>query len=277
MSSYEKYSQKLEELDTLVRTGLRISQEIEGRTTEEWGEEISSQIFVKILLHTISIQKILPSSRGNESEHGRLYWDIASVSNLTRSVIDAYFAMYYLGLDNISKEVHIFRKSLWDYHGEYKRLKKLELIGSKDKRMMDLRSIVESLLEDIKKNTLYLSLSADKRKNIRKGNCAIFVSNTALCRKIGISEDYYKTVFFFLSSYVHCYPFAMSQLSQYSKDMEGGVHVINTVLDYLVGFYCQTLKAISCIFPDTAVLLASNQETIDLWCGVHKNFKGANA
>jgi hypothetical protein len=25
------------------------------------------------------------------------------------------------------------------------------------------------------------------------------------------------------------------------------------------------------------VLLASNQETIDLWCGVHKNFKGANA
>jgi len=277
MSSYERYRQKLLELDALIQAGLSISQKIEGRETPEWSQEIASQIFVKILLHSISIQRILPTLRDNEAKYGGIFLDIASVSSLTRSVIDANFVMYYFGIDDISKEEHLFRKTIWDYHGEYKRLKGLELIGSKDERMTELKRIVDTALVDLKKNDIYLSLSSDKKKNIRKGNAAIYVSNTELCLKIGISEAYYKSVFIFLSSYVHCYPFAISQLSQYSKDMEGGVHVVNTVLDYLIEFYCQSLKAITTIFPDAAVILAEHNKTIELWCGIHRKFKGVNA
>jgi hypothetical protein len=277
MDRHLKYKKQVDDLCQLTQIGLKLSKSVNGRKTAEWSHEYASHIYVKILLHVISIQRLLPDSNYFEKDAPERVWDIASISSLTRSVIDAYLTMFYLTFDAVPKIEHEFRKLLWDYHGEKKRIQQLECIGSKADGLNDVKILAAQLLEKIKVNQFYLTLDSNVKKDIRQGKKGIYLTNTAICKKAEISEKYFKTLFTYLSSYVHTYPFSLSQISALTKDNSGATQLISTVLDYLIGFFCQVLKRYSSIFPDTEAIIEEQKEKIDLWLWVHKEFDVMNA
>lgn len=277
MDTHLKYKKQVDDLYELTQVGIKLSNSVNGRKTDEWSYEYASQIYVKILLHVISLQRLLPDSNYFETNAPDRVWDIASISSLTRSVIDAYLTMYYLAFDTPPKEEHDFRKLLWDFHGEKKRIQQLECIGSKADGLNDVKLLAAQLLDKIKVNQFYLTLDTRIQKDIKQGKKGIYLTNTEICRKAKISEKYFKSLFIYLSSYVHTYPFSLSQISELTKDNSGATQLVTTVLDYLIGFLCQSLKKYSSIFPDTEAILSSHKEKIDLWLYVHEEFDAINA
>ncbi|PKH88261.1 DUF5677 domain-containing protein [Colwellia sp. Bg11-28] len=277
MDTHLKYKKQVDDLYQLTQIGLKLSKSVNGRQTTEWSHEYASHIYVKILLHIISIQRLLPDSNYFERNAPERVWDIASISSLTRSVIDAYLTMFYLTFDAIPEIEHEFRKLLWDYHGEKKRIQQLECIGSKADGLSDVKILAAQLLEKIKVNQFYSTLDSSVKKDIRQGKKGIYLTNTAICKKSEISEKYFKSLFTYLSSYVHTYPFSLSQISALTKDNSGATQLVSTVLDYLIGFFCQILKRYSSIFPDTEAIIEEQKEKIDLWLWVHKEFDVINA
>jgi hypothetical protein len=277
MDTNLKYKNQVDELHELTQIGLKLSESVRGRKTDEWSHQYASQIYVKILLHIISIQRLLPDSNLFEKNTPLRVWDIASISSLTRSVIDAYLTMFYLAFDNVPKKEHEFRKLLWDYHGEKKRIMQLECIASKADGINEVKLLAAELLEKIKSNEFYLTLQSSAQKDIRQGKKGIYLTNTEICKKSEISEKYFKSIFAYLSSYVHTYPFSLSQIGALTRDNSGATQLVSNVLDYLIGFFCQILNKYSGIFPDTKAIIDEKKEKIELWLSVHKDFDVINA
>ena len=126
---------------------------------------------------------------------------------LVRAEIDAYYVFFYIAVDDVDPELREFRWLLWDHHAEVRRLEKLQLIRSSSATVSKIERDVQNLQDRIKIHSVYLKQRPSLQKKLRDGDIGIFSTNTDLSVRAGIAPAYYKSVFIFLSSYVHTFPF----------------------------------------------------------------------
>ncbi|MBI2485555.1 MAG: hypothetical protein HYW01_01065 [Deltaproteobacteria bacterium] len=247
---HHKYLQNLRTLEALCQTAMDLSIATHGREVPTWQEEYASHIFGKICVTVISILRLLPKSSLYVATNNVAIWDISSVSILTRSLIDAYYAFYYLVVDKIDKNESDFRLILWKLHAECERLKMLELIKSSNPRISDIRKNIGQLRKQLEANKFFQSLDSRNKKHYINGKKGIFLTHSQISENAGINPDYYKAVYKDLSNYVHTYPFSISQIALFRAGQPASLALFKPVVDYCSGYLCLAIRDFIKLVPD---------------------------
>ncbi len=133
--------------------------------------------------------------------------------------------------------------------------------------------MVEGLTAKVKAHPVYQKQKPGIQKKLRDGGLGIFETNSKLSVRARIDPAYYKTVFMFLSSYIHAYPFSMMQLAAFRAGGEESLQLISTVLRYAAVYLSLALRDFLLLVPDQKrTLTPSVEQLIELWCGVAGEF-----
>ena len=199
-------------------------------------EEIASWVFTKNIAHIYSFDKLLPDiNKANE------LWDLSSLASIARSIIDAYYVMYYISFETISSEEKEFRFLLFQYHSEKSRYKMLKLMNTTHS-LSEIEKDIEILYRKIESSKLFSSLEKTTKRNIKKGEKSRLLTNTELSKKSGINENYYNAVFKHLSNYIHTYPFSINDLSTFRAGTEDAINSIGLFVQYVINYLALSIE-----------------------------------
>jgi len=267
-----KYSDVKEELREVVSLAVKLSIKTSGRKVSEWSHEYASYIFAKICGHGHSALSLSPTGLVPVQPGTSELWDLSSLCVIVRTLVDAYYAMYYVAVDQVSSEERSFREALWTFQGEKKRLELLHLIKSQSPELEKLNQEVDRLKKVLIQHPLFTSLSPNQQKKARNGNLPLYLSNSELSVRACIQPDYYKSVYRSLSSYVHTYPFSVSQLMRLRASNPESLRLFSVTLRYCLTFLCLAVRDFRILFPDVAGLGGSRvNEIIKVWVYVAAN------
>ena len=192
---------------------------------------------------------------------------------MIRALMDTYFAMYYVAVERISDEERDCRETSWRFHGEADRLFMLKLIRSGSPELPSLEVAVDALREQVVNLPSYRRLDAEIQKKIRKGERPLHLSNSELATRAGISTDYYRAVYRYLSSYTHTYPYSVTQLAHLRGGDPESLHLFSTALQYCLAFLAVAVRDFWSLFPDLEVSCdAPAQMVLDTWISHGANF-----
>ncbi len=266
----EKYLESVQNLETLFKFVVRLSNDTHGRQVETRRIEVASEIFTKICLHLSSMLKLIPKSSYFCPSKELVIWDYTSIVILVRAIIDAYYVMYYLTIDEVNSNEIDFRFLVWDYHSENRRLKLLELIGSKRKEIPEIKKNVEDLRSKVKSHPNFLKLEKNLLKGIARGEIPFVLTNTEIALKAGISEHYHKASYMYLSSYIHTFPYSISQTSAVENTDQIPM-LLKPYIDQCYGYICLCIRDFVIHVPDQKVYIVKElQEKIEMWEEIFK-------
>lgn len=273
MNSVKHYREVLDQLDQITESAISISNALNGLQTNDWREYYGSIVFTKLCLHAKSFRKLCPKVNEDGEINMDEMWDLPSMCAISRAIIDTYYVLYYLAIENISTEENNFRKHLWHYHSEKSRQKGLEKIKSTDPRLKKLKEEIERHKKLLLETKIYQELEKHEQKSIRKGRVAVKLSNTEISKRAGIDPGYYKSTFDLFSSYVHTHPLALSQLMKFHADNQNSLNLINTTIKHSVAFIAHSVRDMTNKFQDTKELVSKDSEyLIKNWENLLKNF-----
>src|SRR3989338_6688338 len=144
----EEYSNVREELREVLSIAAKLSIATSGRTVSEWSHEYASYVFTKICCHGTSALSLAPTGLVPTQPGATEIWDLSSLCAIVRALVDAYYAMYYIAVDNVGRGERQFRKALWTFQAENKRLELLSLIKSNSPEVEKLREKVDQRKTD---------------------------------------------------------------------------------------------------------------------------------
>jgi hypothetical protein len=269
----EKYLESVKEYEKLCKMCLQLSANTHKRKVETWREEYGSYIFAKITTHAIAILKLIPNSPLFDLPNNFKIWDISSLSVIVRALIETYNVFYYLIIDEVEANELEFRFLIWNLHAECERLRMLNAIGSVNPALKEVEKSIEEYKEKLKTNSFFNNLNASKEKTkYRKGEKGIALSNTKISERAGISENYYKSTYKYLSSYTHTYPFSIQQISTFKANDEESLNLIKSQVESATGYLSFSIRDYTELFPDQKEVISDVKEIIDTWLEILNKF-----
>jgi len=266
----ERYQSICSELDLLISHGARMSFGLANKPAPLDREFYSDRIFSKLLSHAITLRRIVPTGLTPKEEGGTELWDLSSTCALARALIESYDSLFYVAVDSITDEEREFRFLLWELHAEERRENKLNLIGSKHPRLLEITKEIETLRERVLGHDYYDKLDKNiKTKISNKRTPAFYLSHSERNKRASINHDYYNSCIMFLSSHVHTLPFSIQQLVEFRAGDKNSLQLISLPIQYAVGFLAKGIQGMEVIFDQR--LPEKNKETADLctiWSGI---------
>lgn len=272
----EKYKAAYAELKKLINTAFKIALNIQYKEVDSRDLEVASRLFSKIISHARAILVLAPKKPAGIDAYAQELWDLSSMATLCRSLIDSYYVLFYVAIDDANISTKEFRWILWDYHAESRRLKKLELIGSTLPVVTEIKENVARLKDKLTNHEVFKSLDSPTQKKLKKPSEGIFSTNSELSVRAGIDEDYYKNAFMFLSSYVHSHPFSIEQLTEFRAGEDQSLNLLKIVVEYSSIYLSLTLRDFVKLVPEVSEDIDEEaREIIDIWCGVVEGFSNS--
>jgi len=115
----------------------------------------------------------------------------------------------------------------------------------------------------------YGRLNDDTKRRIRDGGKPLHLTNSDLAERAGISVNYYRSVYRYLSSYTHTYPYSVSQLARFRAGEPEALHLFSTALQYCLAFLAVAVRDFWSLFPDLAIPCDPHtQEVLNDWVSV---------
>jgi len=273
MSTKDGYRHAYDEARTVLDEAIALSFKKHGRQSDNRRQHAGNLAFNIIVGHMHALLMLAPvGPLGGNAPHKEL-WNLTSMATLARSLVDAYYTMFYLAGDQITEEASAFRSLIWDYHNKKECLEMLCLVGSTSNELDKIEYEILSMKKSIETHGEYASQSKEIRKAIIKGKQPFIMTNSQLSEKAGISPKYYRLVFMFLSGFVHAHPFSMSHLSTFRAGDDASLNSMMQILRYGTSYFCFALRDFKKLFPELSSTL--NKETdilIDEWIGVVSNY-----
>jgi len=264
-------SEHIDSLEYLFNILLIISKETTGRETT-WFGETASIIFSKIGLTTLSLLRLVPESKFYATNEFKA-WDISSTASLCRAIIDSYLMLFYIGVDAENEDEQELRKAYWKYHRHFEAYRMM-LGNNPDSPHVE----VELQHYEQSKNKLELlgafsHLPPKRRECLLKGKAPKISSNEELCGRAGISKNYFKPTFKYLSNYTHTSPFSIEQMDQLKMNSPETTDAFEHVALIALTFNALAIRDFIIMFPDQKQNISSRtQDLIDLWSGVVRDY-----
>lgn len=268
MKMKEKYSKSVQDLEKLVNTCISLSNNTHKRKVDSWREEYGSYIFAKLCIHSIAILKLIPESSLFNLPNNFKVWDIASLATLARSVIETYNVFFYLIIDELDDKELEFRFLLWHLHSESERKRMLNSIGSTNPKIKEVERDIEDYKNKLMNNDFYKSKISSERSSYRKGETGIALSNSNISERAGISINFYKSTYKYMSSYVHTFPFSIQQIAVFKADDEESLNLIKALIDTTSGYLSFAIRDFVKLFPDQNETTKEVDELIKVWLDV---------
>ena len=168
--STDKYKSAYEELKRLIDTAFRIAINIQYKEVETRDLEAASRLFAKIISHSRAILVLAPKAPAQVQAPEQELWDLSSMATLCRSLVDSYYVLFYIAVDEVDDSTKEFRWILWDYHSESRKLKKLQLIGPASPAVAEIERNVSKLKNDLTNHQFFKSLDLSFKPSFTRLN-----------------------------------------------------------------------------------------------------------
>jgi hypothetical protein len=245
--SKTRYAEVVSAFDSLVDYALTVSSELVGHASTEEHLGYADPIFAKLVCHAVSLRKLLPHP--DDKPRNEL-WDISSTSAIARSLIEAFDALAYIAINNVSPEEREFRILLWELHDQVRRKKMLEHIGSQNPKVAEIHSSAALLQEKVTRHSFYANVAAGIRSKVTRDDAPPFhLSQQERCVTNGIDFDYYNAATMHLSQFVHTLPFAIHQLTHFRAGEADSLILMSLPVQYSTAFLGKAIDGMRMIFP----------------------------
>jgi hypothetical protein len=260
---HDKYFRIFEELSILDNYAFQLAS-YDKVTVEKEEIAIALMLFTKICLHSRSIYRLTPINNQVNPDDFDI-WDYSTICSIARCIIDAYCAIYYLVIDDISIDERILRNLIWNYHSEKNRLDYLYALRSQRPEIQDIQNSVEILERKIRDNEHFQQMKKDNQKKILRGVMALCLTNTEITEKAGICKEFYKNTYDLLSQHIHSYPHGINSASSISYDNDESLHVIATTIEDVNIFLSFTIRDFLKYVPWTVTVPSNVNSIINKW------------
>lgn len=238
------YFERLEDFKAILLLGLDLLKKMPAQHDDEIALRYCFSIFNKILSHGLSLHKIIPSK---EPKAG-FYWDISSMSALSRCIMEAYDALAYISLHPITKTEREFRALLWTANDFDRRLKMFRTFPNYETASATVVPWHAKAVRDLENSDFFATLDTNSKKKLLK-ELPPFHNSQADRNKIsGISDDYYRMANLMLSQYVHTYSFAIHHLQDHAPETVAGYRNLNVALIHSLSFISRAISEITKIY-----------------------------
>lgn len=239
------------QFDLLVSHGVSISKALAGRESPTDHEYYADRIFSKLLCHALTLMRILPTGLVPTRPENSELWDISSACALARALLEAFDALAYVSIEQVSDHEREFRVLLWKLHSEERRQEMLKLIGSTAPGVSEVKNNVTTLRQQLTQQEFFLKLDDQTKRKIERGEAPPFhLSHAERNRRVGVDHDYYKAAVMFLSCYVHTYPFSIHQLMNFQAGEPESLRLMFLPVQYATGFLAKAILGTQVIFGD---------------------------
>ncbi|MEX4004189.1 hypothetical protein AB4Y38_35495 [Paraburkholderia sp. EG285A] len=132
----ERYRAILREFDAILAHACALSNRLAGRIVAEKHLSYAETIFTKLVCHALSLRKLSPTL---EATSPLELLDIGAACAVARTLIEAFDALAYIGLQTVSAPEREIRILAWELHDHEHRLAMLEDIGAAPRRHTSCR------------------------------------------------------------------------------------------------------------------------------------------
>jgi len=228
--------------------------------TEDRKLEEGTFLFSKILLHILSILRILPHSSFSKGNSKQI-WDVSSIAVLSRTVIESYLSFFYLSIDNIPDTERELRFAVWDYYSDKIIADKVEIINPNNLQLPSIRlrfseswKYFEKQLNDfLTANSNTKKEVADKIKKIKKAKTFLILDKYKILKRAGIGEIYLKLVYNYLSQYIHSASLALNTMRLKPSSYELMI-IFTKILEDNIIFAAHAIRDFFSLFPQLDIL-----------------------
>jgi len=247
------YPECLQQFDSLVSAATAVSQAAAGRRAESGSSWWASVLFTRLTTTSLSLLLMLPRNRFVQTAFD--HWDFAAIAAISRSLVESYFAFYYLCVDPIPQKEWETRWNIFNLHDCISRLQMFESLGSCDEECAEFRKQAEELRERLVKNTYFQSMPHKRRNELLKGKVAYLVNQDELLERTGEDKNLFRLMYRFLSSYVHTFPTAFYRMGEgdRGRGLESPIErdYICIALEFVSPFLGRAIREMVEIFPNT--------------------------
>jgi len=197
--------------------------------------------------------------------------DFPSFAVHSRTIMDTFSSFYYLAIDTCPSDEMSFRHLVWEYHGSYERRLLLRLTGSTNPILPELEKALSDESQSISQHPFFNNIKTDKRNKIIKGETGIILTNSEISAKADIDPKYYKAQYKYLSSYIHSYSIAQSQLASFSNNLNDVINLYVATFHTATAYFSKFLLFFPKLFPEKDFTYDDySKEIIDRWTYVMK-------
>jgi len=262
-----KNNEKVTALESLWACGMDLSVHHQGKPCE-WQEYVASMVFTKSVLNAGSLLRVTPSSRFCSSIDGIVAWDLCSVASIARNIIETYLTLHYF-CQSLSDTEWQLRKLVWQFHEISERVAMATACipnsGLLAKANTEQKKVKSALIG----NPDFQKLPTSLQNGILKCRRSRLLSNEELCVSAGISVNYHKGMFKYLSNHTHTSPFSISDLDSVRTAQPDTICAFNVAVDTALGHTALALRDFSKMFQSPKHLIAETAVTqIGLWEGI---------
>lgn len=250
---HRKYASTKREFEILCEFASRLSQATSGRQVTAWEVGVASDLFSKICCHAITVQRLAPTGLTPVLPGASELWDLSSICAIVRCLSDSYYKLYYLAVDRVPAAERDFRQAVWELHGEQTRLRLLQFNGNSPDRLQHIRTDVDGLMRRVQAHQCYSRINEGQKNKIADGRLCQLMNNSDLSDRAGISKQYYKMVFDYLSSHVHAFGLAGTQLAAFRAGSIESLGLIGTTLEMGTAFLAVAIRDYWGLWPSVEV------------------------
>ena len=228
----EDYVENYKIFETALNDAKAISVKYAGIPAPTSSHYYASLIFTKLSVSGETIINNCPSP--SELGCGK-HWDFASVSSLTRGLIEAYLLFHYLCIEKCNDKVWEGRWRLMNLHDHMSRLKMFSALKDSDEALKFEKGTAD-VKADLIKTDYFKSLSERKQKHFLKGNNAFFLSKDEIVESYNGNVDDFRFAYRFLSNHTHTFPMGFYRMVQGNRgcgvETETEVHYTSLCLSW---------------------------------------------
>lgn len=197
----------------------------------------ASVLYAKLCVTSVSMLQLLPGNRIFPSTFNN--WDAASISTLSRNLIENYHVFFYLTIEKIPDVEWECRLQLFNLHDCLTRKKiftdfKIEVDLPKfEQQANELRDI-------LKQNSFFLSMTDGEQKRLLKGEQAFYLNREAIAQRMGTGKSHLKAVYRLLSIQTHTLPMSFDRTIEQRRgtgvETDTELHYINLAVEYVIPY-----------------------------------------
>jgi hypothetical protein len=172
----------------------------------------SSVIFLRILLISVSIRKLLP-----DIDVPKLlpWWDFASFANLVRALFELLLFFRYF-TEPCSNSEWLAKLNVMQLNDCTERLRYFTATGS-EKQVSGFKNLQADLIQKLEKNSVIQAIDEKRRKKVLEGWRPSILSQREIAEKFNIPETFW-SYFQFLSTYTHSLPMSFYRTYEQKRD-----------------------------------------------------------
>ncbi|NTI17053.1 hypothetical protein G6L29_15545 [Agrobacterium rhizogenes] len=252
----ESYRESLDVFDNVVRECMYVSKSYRGVQAPTMRHFYASVLFTVLVTRGISLLTLAPHTpwADKKIEH----WDYASLTGITRTMIELRIAFYYLCAEECSEDEWDCRWNLFNLHDCVSRIRMFDALGDTEE-VQGFKVQADELRDRLTSNPFFNGLDAKRHKKLLHGQTAYLFPLEEIAERASIAIGHFRWLYVLFSSHVHGLPMSFYRLG--GDNPERGRGLPSPVEDYYSSL---------CLSLASTLLVSTRDELHHLFVGLRQ-------